>query len=289
MNPTWTLALLLTACPAIAQTPSEIFLLDITTDPQGKISLTHPRNISQHPGYDNQPFFHPSEPTLYYSSFNDDGRADLRAYRWTNKKTGNITQTNEREYSPTVTPDGKHLSCIIQRDNDAQDLGQYPLAGGPAEILIDSLQVGYHAWMNSNELLLFVLGEPMTLQRYNLEKQSKQVLASNIGRSLHRIPGQAKMSFVQKTDDDQGWTIRTYDMRSQQIETLTPTLQGREDLTWTPDGSLLMSDGAQIFIWNADAKPRTWDPIKMPPATLTGITRLAVSPDGKRLALVADE
>ena len=80
------------------------------------------------------------------------------------KETEEITRTNEREYSPTITPDGKYLSCIIQRGDDSQDLGKYPLAGGPAKVLIDSLKIGYHAWMNQNELLLFVLGESMTLQ-----------------------------------------------------------------------------------------------------------------------------
>ena len=279
----------MTACPVIAQTPSEIFLLDIRTDPKGTISLTHPKNISQHRGYDNQPFFHPSQPILYYSSFNDDGRSDLRGYNLNTKETEEITRTNEREYSPTITPDGKHLSCIIQRDDDSQDLGKYPLAGGPAEVLIDSLKIGYHAWMNPNELLLFVLGESMTLQIYNLKKGSHRVLASNIGRSLHRIPSQSKMSFVQKTESGDDWTIRTYDMNSQQIKTLIPTLKGREDLTWTPDGSLLMSDGTQIFSWNLKESTPAWKPIAMSSAKLTGITRLAVSPDGKKLALVADE
>ena len=97
------------------------------------------------------------------------------------------------------------------------------------------------------------------------------------------------MSFVQKTESGHDWTIRTYDMNSQQIETLVPTLKGREDLTWTPDGSLLMSDGTQIFSWILKESTPAWKSIAMSSAKLTGITRLAVSPDGKKLALVADE
>ena len=152
----------LSVCPLWAQTASEIHLFDLDHH-DGNFRLTNPRNISQHPGYDNQPFFHPDQPIIFYSSFNEDGRADVRAHDMNTGKTRNFTQTKEREYSPTVTPDGQFLSCIIQRDNEAQDLGKYPLDGQSPVVLIDSLTVGYHAWINQNELLLFVLGEQLDI------------------------------------------------------------------------------------------------------------------------------
>lgn len=283
------LAILLIACPVVAQTASEIHLFDLTHH-QGAITLTNPRNISQHPGYDNQPFFHPAQPTLYYSSFNENGRADLRSYSLETEQTRNFTQTDEREYSPTVTPDGQFLSCIIQRDNEAQDLGKFPLDGGPPIVLIDSLTIGYHAWINKNELLLFVLGDPMTLRHFNLQKGQSRVLAENIGRSLHRIPGQAKMSFVQKNENDKNWKIMSFDPASQQLATITATLPGQEDLAWTPAGKLLMSNGEQVFLFDpSSGDNKTWVPVSMPDSKLKGITRMAISPDGKRLAVVADE
>lgn len=284
-----TLAILLSGCPVLAQTASEIHLFDLNHH-QGRITLTNPRNISQHPGYDNQPFFHPEQPIIFYSSFNEDGRADLRSYDMATRQTRNFTQTDEREYSPTVTPDGQFLSCIIQRDNEAQDLGKYPLSGGPPIVLIDSLTIGYHAWINPNELLLFVLGEPMTLRHFDLRNNQSRILAENIGRSLHRIPGQAKMSFVQKTEDDKNWKIMSFDPASQQLATLASTLPGQEDLAWTPDGKILMSNGSQLFLLDpSSADNKTWVPVSMPDTKLQGITRMAISPDGKRLAVVADE
>ena len=279
----------LSVCPLWAQTASEIHLFDVDHH-DGSIRLTNPRNISQHSGYDNQPFFHPTQPIIFYSSFNEDGRADVRAYDMNTGHTRDFTQTKEREYSPTVTPDGQFLSCIIQRDNEAQDLGKYPLNGQPPVVLIDSLTVGYHAWINENELLLFVLGEPMTLRHFNLQNGQSRILAENIGRSLHRIPGQSKMSFVQKAETDTEWQIMSYDPTSNQIEKITTTLPGQEDLTWTPDGRLLMSDGQQIFLLDPRG-PEThdWRPVTMSEHGLKGITRLAISPDGKRLAVVAEE
>jgi len=61
-------------------------------------------NITNHKGYDNQPYFHPDEPVIYYSSFNEEGRSDIKSYNYKTGVTSNITTTSEREYSPTVTP-----------------------------------------------------------------------------------------------------------------------------------------------------------------------------------------
>lgn len=271
-----------------AQTGSEIYLFDLKIS-KDKIEASNPQNVTNHPGYDNQPSFHSSKPVLYYSSFNEEGRSDIKTYNYGSKKTTSLTTTNEREYSPTLTPDGKFISCIIQRDNDAQDLGKYPVNGGEAITLIDNLIVGYHAWVDENNLILFVLGEPMTLQWYNLKTKSNEILENNIGRSLHKIPGQPAMSFVQKKSEDE-WVINKLDIKTRQITPITTSINGSEDLAWTPDGRILMSDGQKLFVF--DPKSGTeWKEIEVNPgnSAITGITRLAISKDGKKLAVVAAE
>src|SRR5882672_11825495 len=102
-----------------AQTPSEIYLFDLSVK-KGKVSISNPVNITNHKGYDNQPSFHPDRTIVYYSSSNDDGRTDIRSYDYKSRQTKSITETSEKEYSPTVTLDKQYLSCIIQRDNGAQ-------------------------------------------------------------------------------------------------------------------------------------------------------------------------
>ena len=122
------------------QSGSELFLFDLKVK-DGQVTLSGGVNITNHKGYDNQPFFHPSKPVIYFSSFNDSGRSDIKYYDYKKKTTANLTVTNEREYSPTVTPDGKFISCIIQRDNGVQNLGKYPVRGGEPEVLIND-QIG---------------------------------------------------------------------------------------------------------------------------------------------------
>jgi hypothetical protein len=272
-----------------AQQPpgTEIYLLDLSIK-KSKVAVSGPQNITNRAGYDNQPFFHPDKSVLYYTSANDQGKTDLKEYNYQTKNSRQLTNTPDREYSPTVTPDKKFLSCIIQRDSGAQDLGKYPIEGGEPIVLISTLTVGYHAWINADQLLLFVLGDTLSLHQYNLSTKQDVIVAKRIGRSLHKIPKSTTMSFVHKISD-QEWLIKKF-KDDGSMETITPTLPGREDLTWTPDGKIMiMSDGKQLFYFEP-GKHTSWQAIEMPTNMPGGtITRLAVNPKGDKLSFVVSE
>jgi hypothetical protein len=277
-----------------AQTGSEIFLFDMkVTD--GQVVLSNGINITNHKGYDNQPFFHPSQSIIYYSSFDDSGRSDIKYYDYKKKQTNNFTLTHEREYSPTVTPDGNYISCIIQRDNGAQDLAKYPINGGKPEVLINHLKIGYHAWAGQNKLLLFVLDDSIhnSLHYYYLDKDADTVIAENIGRSLHKIPGQNAMSFVQRISEKQA-VVKKLDMNTGVISTIVATLPGQDHLTWLQNGVMLMSDGNKLYFHQESAfqetKDKGWQPVTIKDSfLLNGITRLATNVSNDKLAIVVSE
>jgi hypothetical protein len=168
-------------------------------------------------------------------------------------------------------------------------LGKYPLGGGKPTVLIDNLIVGYHAWIDEDRLLLFVLGEPQTLHVYNVKTKEDKVLAERIGRSLHKIPDQNAMSFVHKISESE-WIIKRWDVASSEITTIIKTLSGREDLCWTPDGRIIMSDGMKIYSIDP-FKEKEWSEIVIKSGSdlLKGTTRLAIDRKGKKLALVVAE
>ena len=264
---------------------TEIFILDMVIEKR-IVSVSNAKNITNRTGYDNQPSFHPTKQLLYYAAADTEGRTDIWEYDLVGVNRRNITNTSEREYSPTVTPDGEYLSCIIQRDNGAQDLGKYPIDGGEASVLINTLTVGYHAWVNSSELILFVLGDTMTLHRFHLPLRRDKIVAKNIGRSLHRIPGIPAMSFVDKTTTP--WSIKRLEADGS-IEKITDAIDGREDVAWTPDGKILMSDGKGLFYFDTK-KPNGWQKIPLPGNIPMGnITRLTVNASGVKLAIVISE
>ncbi|WP_299821776.1 hypothetical protein [uncultured Pontibacter sp.] len=272
-----------------AQTNTDILLLDIA-EKKNQIILSNPRNITNHAGYDNQPHFHKSQPLVYYSSASAAGNMDIRTYNSSTKQTEYFTATPENEFSPTLTPDGKHISCIIQRENGQQDLGMYNLESKAVTVLIDHLTVGYHAWIDDRNLLLFILAEDgHQLQHYNLDTKQHKVLAKSIGRSLHKIPGQNAMSFIDKTDSTQ-WLVKRYDVKTGAIATIAPTLAQKEDITWTHNGTLLSSDGSNIYSLKP-GKDKTWKPVAMQGTSfaLKSISRLAINPTTRLLAVVVSE
>ncbi len=270
-----------------AQTGSEIFLFDLHQK-KNSLTLSNPKNITNHTGYDNQPSFHSDKPLVYYSSFNEDGRSDIKIYNFKTDETKSLTKTTEREYSPTLTPDKKFISCIIQRDNNAQDLGKYPVQGGQPSVIIDNLIVGYHAWIDDSRLLLFVLGEPQTLRLYDTKTRTDKILAEKIGRSLHSIPGQNAMSFVHKVSESE-WIIKRLDKMTGTITDIATTLPSREDLCWTSDGKIIMSDGTKIYYLDP-ANEKKWIEISMAAnEKIKGITRLAINKKGNKLAMVVVE
>lgn len=273
---------------SFSQTGSEIYILDLK-EKKGKITLSNPRNITNRKGYDNQPSFHKTNKLLYFSSFDDAGRADLKSYNLKTKETKNITTTQEREYSPTLTPDGNYLSCIIQRDNGAQNLGKYPVEGGEATVIIDDLTVGYHVWADNSHLALFILGKenaPNTLHYLELPTRQDTILAENIGRSLHRIPSKEAISYVAKLSATQ-WEIRQLNLDKLNSVKIADTLPGKEDLCWTAEGTLLSSDGEKIYmLQNGKWTPLTIKGLQSP---LKGITRMAVNAGNSTLAIVISE
>ena len=274
------------------QAGSEILIFDLVIQ-KDKVTMANPKNITNHRGYDNQPSFHADLPIVYYSSFDDDGRADIKYYNYKTGETAQLTKTHEREYSPTLTPDKQFVSCIIQRDNGAQDLGKYPSEGGDPLTIVNDRIVGYHAWLDNSHLVLYILGKeskPNTLHYLRLPTKSDTLIAENVGRSLHRVPGENAFSFVHKITETK-WFIKKYNPGKSVISVITATLPNREDMCWIPDGKIIMSDDAKILWLDPRDKDKAWKEIQVTSGAelLKGVTRISVSPDGKLIAVVVAE
>lgn len=275
--------------PTTAPPPAtEIYVAPIEPSTDGNVRIGAPENISKNPGYDNQPLFLPDGTALLFTSMRDGKQTDIYQYSLASRVLTALTATTESEYSPKPTPDGR-FSVIRVESDGSQRLWAFPLKGGaPALLLPDVKPVGYHAWADDNTVVLFVLGNPPTLRIADVKTGKADTIGERPGRCLWKTPG-GTISFVQKGVAKEPWWIVELDVRTRKMTTVTETLEGREDYAWLPDGRLLMASGSKVFIWGKDNRVQVWQEIAdLASSGLANITRLAVSSDGKRLALVAE-
>jgi Tol biopolymer transport system component len=281
-----------------AQTPrpdTDVFLSTLAPG-QGAPRVDAPVNVSKHTGYDNQPAFTPDGLSVLFTTVRDGSQSDIHRYDIATGRIVPVTKTPESEYSPTVTPDGRHLSVVRVEADGTQRLWRFTLAGAEPTLVLEAIKpVGYHAWIDEHTLVLFVLGRPSTLQVADTRTGQARTVASDIGRSLHRIPGRRTASFLQRPQAGQSGApagapvVMEVDPASGSATRLIEAVPGATDAdcAWTPDGWLLMASGSVIHGWRLGT-PAAWTRIAdLAASGVRDITRLAVSPKGDRLALVA--
>lgn len=273
------------SAPLAAQGGTEIFLAPLS-QVDGRLTLGAPVNITARPGYDNQPSFTPDSRSVLFTSAREGGQTNIFRFEIAARRLSQITRTPQNEYSPTVTPDGQGFTVIF---DSTQYLARYDLDGTNRRLIFDRLgQIGYHAWLDEHTAILFVLGQPMTLQLADARTGTAETLAWDIGRSLHRIPGRATGSFLQRMPDGAVYVMEV-DPATRTVRPIIRALDGSQDMVWTPAGAILMARGNAVYEWHA-GRGGVWRLVgRFEDSGLAALTRLAVSPDGAWLALVAAE
>ena len=284
--------------------PFDIFLVPLTNG-LASMKSAAPTPISTAPGYDNQPNFSPDGKRILFAANRDGKQTDVFMFNRENGRVAQMTKTVENENSPTYVPAGagpKDSFSVVQSEFDKngerptpaiQRLWRFTGDGKPGTlILADVNPVGYHAWIDNDRLVLFVLGaqgKPATLQIASVKTGKAEVITEGIGRSLHRIPGSRLASFVHR-EGDTFW-VKQIDIASRKIVPLVKAVDGSSDrdMAWMPDGkTILMSAGTKIFSWHqGDAE---WTEVFDAAAHQLGaVTRMAVAPHGDAIAIVVAE
>ena len=278
------------AFQAAATAPdTEIFLAPLSSGSGAVVGAAV--NITSSPGYDNQPSFTPDGTAILFTSVRGGGtQTDIYRYDIASARTARVTSTPESEYSPTVTPDGAHISVIRVEADGTQRLWRFTTDGRAPELVLTGVKpVGYHAWADNRTLALFVLGSPASLQLADTSTGTADVLARGINRSIQRMPG-GTISFVARSAPGANATlsIRELDPRTKRITPLVDAVAGaREaDCAWTPDGMLVMADKDVLYGWRRGE--RSWRTLAdLSALGLHGVSRIAISPKGDRIAFVA--
>jgi len=271
-----------------AQPNTEVYLFDlIKNDSTQTYSLENPINISDNKGfYDNQPSFLNDGKALLFASTRND-QTDIAVYDIEAKTKDWLTDTPSNEYSPQQTPNKKFFSAIRLEKDGTQLLWHYSFRSKKPRVLIENLKVGYHAWLNKQIVVSFVLGDPSTLEASNLKYKIKYPIDKNIGRSLHKIPSTELISFISLEHSDH--EIYSINPINSEKKYIADPLEGSQDMAWTPDQTIIMGKGNKLYKLRP-GEDKTWIEIaSLDRFQLFNITRLAVSPLGDKIAIVVEE
>ena len=274
---------------APAQGSTDIYLAPVTRV-RDSIVVGRAVNVTARAGYDNQPSFTPDSRSILYTVIGEDAQADIWRYDIAPKRTTRVTSTPESEYSAVVMPGRLRMSVIRVERDSTQRLWSFGLDGGSPQVLLSSLKpVGYHAWLSPSRLATFVLGTPATLHLIDTDGSNDVVRARNIGRALQRVPGKDAFSYTQR-DSARGFSIMTQPLNGESETMLVKASPDNEYHVWTPDGVLLSTRDGVLVRWNRALDATSgWVPVAdLKPAGVKNVSRLAVSPDGRWLAFVAE-
>lgn len=268
-----------------AQVNTEIHVFDIKKEGEN-FKLENGVNISQNEGYDNQPSFYDNRTILYAHTRGE--FTDILLYDLKTKSKRFISETaNGGEYSPQRIPNSKNVSAVRLDEDGLQRFYEYDFSTGADTEIFEKLKVAYPTWVDKNTVVASVIvGETMELFVCDVTQKECVSMVRNVGRSVKKIPGTNLVSFISKEDKD-NWMLKSINPKTKEINSIT-SMGKTEDMTWMPDGSLLVPRGKRIFRSTPNKSTYSELFFGFTDENINTISRMSVSADGTKIALVAE-
>lgn len=270
-----------------SQSNTEVYLFDLITSEKG-LELTNMINVSNNPGYDNQPSFIYEDILLFAG--NNDGQTDIAQYNIETKiRSWLNTQTEGGEYSPQQLPFEDGVAAVRLDLDGLQRLYTYNSFNENPVMVIDGLAVAYFLFYNDNILISAVLGDgTLDLVISNLNKKTNDTLLLDVGRSIHKVPFKKSISYTvineEKNHDlyllDIGGDLESYFVCQLPI--------GVQDYTWLNETQIIIGSKNKLYVYDTLDIQEWKEVASLEDYQIANITRLAVSPKGTKLAVVGE-
>lgn len=264
-----------------AQANTEIYMMDIHLG--DSIKLKNVLNISNNEGYDSQPFFINDKDLSYAGTRN--GQTEIVLWREGKTLVFNYP-TKGGEYSPQPVPASTAYSAVRLDTNGYQRLYRYDFNKDTPKELIKDAVVAYYTWADVYTIVgADIVENNLYLTIHSINEGISEDLGIPVGRSFHKIPSTNLVSFIDKSDKQ--WFVKSIDPKTKEIKTIAPVMPGSEDICWLPDGSLLLAKENAIYTY--DTTTKWWKLFhSFLDDNLRALSRIASSPDGKKLAMVSE-
>lgn len=281
------IALLLLSIPVMAQTNTEVYLFNVERE-YGGLAIFNMENISKDEGYDNQPSFPDDHHVLFAG--NNNGQTDIANYSISEKtKTWLHLPTIGGEYSPIKVPKSNLKVTAVRLDPDGlQRLYLYDRRTKKSVLLIEDLQVAYYTFYDENNIVASVLSDDkLDLITSDLKTKKTDTIISNAGRSIQNIPDSKSISYT-ALNEEKNLDLYMLDLSDAESFFVCQLPIGIQDHTWLNDSQILIGSGSKLFIYDTFLNSDWKEVADLSELGIKNISRLAVSPNGKKLALVAE-
>lgn len=277
----------LMAANVFGQNPPEssVFLFDVHWE-QRDISFNNGRNISQNKGYNNQPSFYDDNQLMY--ARDRDGQTDIALYDNAKDSTVFLSETpSGSEFSPTRIPDSPDVAAVRLDEDGTQQL--YIYSGNDSNRLLSPAKVGYFDFYSDEQILAAVVTPSgMNLHFMDLKTQKDSMIITNVGRGVRKIPNSEFMSYT-LVNETGGLDIYMLDVGENMTSYFICTLPiGIQDYVWLNKTEILIGSRNQLFIYDTMGEAEWVKAATLETDGLQQITRLAVSPSGNKIAIVAE-
>lgn len=280
------LSLLCFTVTSLAQTApdTDIWVYSLK-ERKAKMSISEEQRVTDRKGYDNQPSFYQNDFLLYTSQI--EGQTDIIVKDLFEGDHMNLTHSAESEYSAQVVPGFSTFGTVRVSKEGKQQLWIHHMDGEtPPQLVMNDIEpVGYFAWNSKNNVLSFVLGDPVTLVKANVNEPGAKVITSNVGRSIKLIPGTDNFAFERREENGDVTIYRLFD-KDNSFEKVIIKPENAMDWCISSKGSYITSVGSKLYKFNPKYDDGWIEFADLGEKGSRGITRMAVNENNQRIALV---